>query len=75
MTGLVFADLVMSMDFQRKCKDRRLSTIATAGLCMAAGYIMMFVWSTISARIAERGTQLPHWPLSDWRHLHQEQFE
>jgi hypothetical protein len=44
ISGLLFADLVLNMDFKAKAQQNRLWSLGIAGACLAAGYGMQFVW-------------------------------
>ncbi|KAI6788571.1 hypothetical protein KC361_g8968 [Hortaea werneckii] len=44
ITGLLFADLVVDMDFKAKCQRHKLLAYGGAVVLMAAGYIMQWIW-------------------------------
>jgi len=46
VSGLLVADLAMNHDLKAKCQRHRIRTLAVAGVLMAAGYAMQFIWVT-----------------------------
>ena len=44
ISGLVFADLVLNFDLKAKCQSHKLLTLAIAGICLAGGFGMEFLW-------------------------------
>ena len=46
VSGLLIADLAMNYDLKAKCQRHKIRTLAVAGVLMAAGYAMQFIWVT-----------------------------
>ncbi|KAK3673539.1 hypothetical protein LTR78_006443 [Recurvomyces mirabilis] len=47
ISGLLLADMIVSMDFKAKFLANRIWTVSVGLLCMAAGFAMEFIWATI----------------------------